>query len=183
MKIVEGYYFDKEYSQSFMSNRLTIKIWEKKIEHNLKRYQWHIRYESNSWYTFNWDIPWDISKIAPDIWIYIDIEAAKIIYKSIIDHYNDMFVGIQNERDFITEGYVGYNMVDVINFPPFECYEDEIKRFSCLSDYAIRYTTNDTNVSDGTYWVPNYITMTHDEYERKLAAGQINQNDIYLIIN
>lgn len=181
---------NNEYHRTFMNNRLKIDIWKTQIGDNLFKYSWHIHYEGNSWYTYDWRIPQDVWWIAIDIWIHVDIEAAKIIYKSIIDHYNDMFVGIQNERNLITEGYVGYNMVDVINFPPFEYFEDKIRRFKgpityapSLSDYPISYAIDSANASDGIYWELGYIVMTHDEYEEKLANGQINQNDIYLIVN
>lgn len=195
-------WFD-EYTRTFMSWRLTITIWRQRLSDEYVKYRWHIHYESNSGYTFDWDIPADIGEIAKNLWYHIDIEAVKIIYNSIIDHYNDMFVGIQNERNLITEGCVGYNTVDVISFPPFEYFEDEIRRIRRSYDLLTSTRTNNDLITPYTYDYPitdsNYETwalssydwrsdcirwyITDEEYERMKEDGELQKNAVYLIIN
>lgn len=185
-------WFD-ECTRTFMSWRLTITIWRQRLSDEYVKYRWHIHYESNSGYTFDWDVPAGIGEIAKNLWYRIDIETAKIIYNTIIGHYNDMFVGIQNERNLITEGYVGHNMVDVISFPPFEYFEDEIRRIRRSSerldiitatpfedtsfadaDYSIWYTTHSTNHI-------NYVTI--EEFDRIRENWELEGNVCYLVIN
>lgn len=136
--------FDDAYTKTFMNGKLRITIYKQKVDENRTRYHWCIQYESPSMYRFTWNIPEDIDKIVKELWEFIDIEAAKIIYNTITDHYNDTFVGIQNERNLITEWYIGYNDVEVIRFPPFEYFEDEIRR--------MRRNTTTTTIFN--WWTP-----------------------------
>lgn len=184
-------WFD-ECTGTFMSWRLTITIWRQRLSEEYVNYRWHIHYANNSGYTFDWDIPADVGEIAKNLWYHIDIEVAKIIYNSIIDHYNDMFVGIQNERNLITEWYVGYNRAEVISFPPFKYFEDEIRRIRRSFDLPTSIRTNNdliipyTNSNYEMWASPSYgwrCYITDEEYECMKENGELQKDAIYLIIN
>ena len=196
-------WFD-ECTRTFMSWRLTITIWRQRLSDEYVKYRWHIHYESNSGYTFDWDIPADIGEVAKNLWYHIDIEAAKIIYNNIIDRYNDVFVGFQNERNLITEWYVGHNRAEVISFPPFEYFEDEIRRIRRSYDLLTSTRTHDDLFTPYTYddyptltdsnyqiwasyscnWICDGIRyITDEEYERMKESGELQKDAAYLVIN
>lgn len=147
------------FTRKYMKWKLEISIWKVPIGYEV-RYQWLIKYKTpTAWIIYERVVPEDREKIAIDLWMYLDIEVAKIIYNVITDRYNDALVEMQNGGRYVSEAEVGNNTVINILFPPFEQFEDQIRRN--------RFSSSITTIFNN--WSP--ITT---------ASGTISSGDVNL---
>ena len=150
--------YENTLTKTFMRDKLTIKIWPMWDLGNGLAWSGHISFRTMAWYLFEWDIPHDLYEIAKDLGIRIDMEAAKIIYDQIRIHFNQTLCDLQ-----ILDGLPLTSNVTQVMFPPFEEFENDIRRHRIPTTVTVWWTP--------TTYIGNtpLITAYHSDYEERMS--------------
>lgn len=153
----------KTFRKKFMKWKLTIDIYNDKWE-------WLIQYDNMSWL-----IPQDIKYIINDLCINLDIEVAKIIYETIIDHYNDTIVEMKmSECGICDRQDVGHNTVAQVSFPPFPVTYTTTKNIWDFGIYA-------DSIGPYVNSLNEIIYCTHQQYYEWHNNGWLQDSKVYFI--
>lgn len=207
---------DKTYRQTYMKGKLEITItplWNVDgLGHDTMWEDcrsWHMKYRTDRWTILEWDIPHDLYSILTDLALALDEEVAKIIYKEMESHFNDLLYYVQRDG-VLTAGWdLLVANVTQVRFPPIENFRVELSMIRWLNpNQRITRTTDAITRNDAfadTFgslsddfrnnmyhvWprvsgdVPHDYTrvLTADEYEELRQNGELNSWEVYLVLN
>lgn len=161
--------FENTVIRRYMKDKLEIRIWPMwKIGWEDCRSS-HVSFTTSNWIRLEWDLPHSLYNVATDLWRYLDIEVARIVYDQIRMHFNATLWEIQMEKlngGFMAEGSNETPQLTQLNFPPFEEFENEIRRNRVITTTVTSWATPMTAAGNNVWYYATTYATPEDVDER-----------------